>query len=303
MVMTRLPKDIDLNLLPVFDALMRHESVTRAAQDVVLTQASASNALSRLRLALGDRVLERQGNKMVPTALARALWPAVSDALGQISTALAALEGFDPATARDRFRIGLDDYAVSTLGAELGSRVQAEAQGVTLEILPATHPANDDQLRRGEMDLFCGAVWRPAPGLASLPLWEEDFVGLAARGHGFGTHPPIEAVLAVPHVLVSTRGVVRGNLDAGLMAIDRSRRVAATVPTYDAAARLAAQSGLLFFCGRRLARRFAALHDLVPFEPPVAVPGFDMKLLWNRRDDGSLALAWLRGQLRDLAGA
>ncbi len=37
-------------------------------------------------------------------------------------------------------------------------------------------------------------------------------------------------------------------------------------------------------------------------EPSVAVPGFHMELLWNRRDDGALALAWPRNLLSDLAG-
>ncbi len=58
---------LDLNLLRVFAVLMEERSVSRAAPRLRLTQASASNALARLRATLGDRVLERQGNAMVPT--------------------------------------------------------------------------------------------------------------------------------------------------------------------------------------------------------------------------------------------
>lgn len=300
--MPQLPRNLDLNLLPVFDALMRRQSVTLAAQDVGLTQASASNALTRLRRALGDRLLERQGNRMVPTRLALALWPAVAGALGQIAGGIEAVRAFDPATATDRFRIGMDDYAVSTLAADLAAQLAALAPGTQLEILPATHPADDDRLRRGEIDLFCGAVWQGAPGLGQSVLWGEQFTGLAAPRLALGPAPSLDAVLALPHVLVSVRGAVRGNLDVGLASLGRARRVGATVPSYDTAARLAAEAGHLFFCGTRLARRFQALYGLSAFDPPLAVPGFQIRMLWNRRDDGSPAQGWLRGQIAALAG-
>lgn len=300
--MTRLTRTTDLNLLPVFDALMRRESVTLAARDVGLTQASASNALDRLRKALNDRILERQGNRMVPTLRAKALWRAVSEALGQLSSALETLHDFEPATSGERFRVGLDDCAVSTLGAELATRLRELAPNATLEPLPATHPAGEDDLRRSEIDLFCGAIWQPAPGLGTHLLWIESFVGLAARTHGFDDRPDLEAVLAVPHVLVSIRGAASGNVDAGLAPLGRTRRVATTVPTLDAAARLVAGSDHLYFCGRRLTRGFPDIHGLVPFDPPFRIPGFQIKLLWNGRDSGSPALTRLPSQLIDLAG-
>ena len=72
--MASLMSKLDYNLLLVLRALMEERSVTRAAARLGLTQSSMSNALNRLRVALGDRVLEREGNLMVPTTAARALW-------------------------------------------------------------------------------------------------------------------------------------------------------------------------------------------------------------------------------------
>ncbi|WP_308187555.1 LysR family transcriptional regulator [Paraburkholderia aspalathi] len=42
-------RDLDLNLLVVFDALLRERSVTRAASEVGLSQGAMSHALNRLR--------------------------------------------------------------------------------------------------------------------------------------------------------------------------------------------------------------------------------------------------------------
>ena len=52
---------LDLNLLKVFEALMTEGSVTRAASALTMTQPAVSNALARLRDALGDPLFVRSG--------------------------------------------------------------------------------------------------------------------------------------------------------------------------------------------------------------------------------------------------
>ncbi len=46
-------RQLDLNLLLVFDALMQEGNLTRAAQRLHLSQSTVSNALARLRQQLG----------------------------------------------------------------------------------------------------------------------------------------------------------------------------------------------------------------------------------------------------------
>ncbi|PJG45002.1 hypothetical protein CAF53_26385 [Sphingobium sp. LB126] len=45
----------DMNLLLVFDALLREKTLTRAGQSLGITQSGASHALKRLRVFFGDR--------------------------------------------------------------------------------------------------------------------------------------------------------------------------------------------------------------------------------------------------------
>ena len=60
-------RTLDLNLLKVFDAIMAERSLTKAAQQLALTQPAVSNALRRLREALGDELLVRKGRNLEPT--------------------------------------------------------------------------------------------------------------------------------------------------------------------------------------------------------------------------------------------
>lgn len=292
---------IDLSLLRVFDALMRHRSVSAAARELGLTQPSVSNALSRLRTGLGDRLLERQGNRMVPSARASALWLDLADGLARIEAALAASREFQPATAQGVFRVGMHDYAQVLLGARLGQELRDSAPGMTLECFPVGSDAEDEMLRQGTLDLILRSGDRPSPGLNRETLIREDFVGLAAPGHPLLAGPlTLPGWLATPQVLVSSRGMQPGNVDMALRALGLARRIGCTVHGLDLAARMTASTRMVMTAGRHVAPAIADSHGLVRFELPLEVPGFDLVMLWNRRDDTSPSLGWLRETLKDV---
>ena len=77
-------RTLDLNLLRVFDQVMTERSLTRAANKLALTQPAVSNALRRLRTALGDDLVKRGARGIEPTPRALALWPSVQQALLQL---------------------------------------------------------------------------------------------------------------------------------------------------------------------------------------------------------------------------
>src|SRR6202008_636843 len=81
-------RSLDLNLLRVFDQVMAERNLTRAARNLAMTQPAVSNALARLREALGHKLVARSGYGVEPTPRALALWPAISDALKQIEASI-----------------------------------------------------------------------------------------------------------------------------------------------------------------------------------------------------------------------
>src|ERR1700724_2749655 len=78
----------DLNLLIVFDAVMRERSVTRAAAGIGLSQPAVSHALGRLRHLLGDELFVRTPTGMTPTPRAEILAGPLRDALSDLRLAL-----------------------------------------------------------------------------------------------------------------------------------------------------------------------------------------------------------------------
>ena len=68
-------RSLDLNLLVAFDAMLKHQNVTKAAEAIKLSQPAMSAALSRLRALFDDPLFVRTGAGMVPTPKAQALSP------------------------------------------------------------------------------------------------------------------------------------------------------------------------------------------------------------------------------------
>lgn len=290
-----LVEKLDYNLLRIFQTLMEERSVTRAAARLGLTQSSMSNALSRLRKALGDRVLEREGNVMVPTVAARALWNELDAPLRAVEAGLAAHQAFDPAAFAGEIRIAVDDYALELLGMPIVGALSARAPGARFSLLPSATGDSGDSLFTGEADLLVGTSWRLAEGLRKQTLFGETFVGMVDRHHPLaGTGPTLSAYLAHPHVLVSGRGIVAGNVDAALRPLGDRRRVTLSVPTFASAPAFLAGTDRILNLGRRLAAVYERRYPVATFELPVPVPGFDVSLIWHPRNSGGALHGWLR---------
>src|SRR5947208_2470700 len=102
-------QDVDLNLLRVFDAVLRERAVTAAAARLGLTQPAVSNALARLRAVFGDALFVRTPAGMEPTPFARGVAEPVRQALALLESALSHGPGFDPANSTRAFRFYMSD--------------------------------------------------------------------------------------------------------------------------------------------------------------------------------------------------
>src|SRR6185436_9824171 len=130
-------RTLDLNLLRVFDQVMAERNLTRAARNLSMTQPAVSNALNRLRDALGDRLVSRSGYGVEPTPRAMALWPAVADALRQLESSITPGE-FVASRATSTFTLAMADATATELVPGLVGILEREAPGVSIRTVPLT---------------------------------------------------------------------------------------------------------------------------------------------------------------------
>lgn len=151
---------VDLNLLVVFDALYQTRNVTAAGLRLNRAQPSVSNALSRLRILLGDPLFVRSGGGMQPTPRAHQLMPPIRQVLEQIDLTLAPPVDFDPASARERrFTLAAGDYADITLLPAIIGKLRRDAPGIDIRVSRLDRRRIHQQLARGEVDIALGGIF------------------------------------------------------------------------------------------------------------------------------------------------
>lgn len=291
---------LDYNLLRVFRVLMEERSVTLAARRLGLTQSSMSNALNRLRSALDDRVLEREGNIMVPTMAAQALWDRIALPLGQLESEIGLHGEFRPLQHTGVFRIAVEDYALEVAGARMAQILQAAAPNAQLAVMPFTQASDAEMLASGEADLAIAADWALPPGLKTQRLFSETFAAVVDAGHPLaGRTPTIDEYVAYPHILVSGRGIVAGNVDAALTPTRRRRHVCLSLPSFSSAPAFLAGSQCILNLGSRLAAVYVDRFGLAPLHIPIRVPGFELAMIWHPRNTNAPMHQWLRARVQE----
>src|SRR5262245_2997057 len=195
---------LDLNLLRVFDAVLRDRSVTGAARHLGLTQPAVSNALARLRTSFDDPLFVRTPEGMDATPFARELAEPVRQALALLESALAHGPGFDPATSTRAFRFYMSDLGQIEFLPPLVEFAQRTAPGVRLEAVALEVEDIGDALASGALDLAVGFL----PGLGQpvrrQPLFRDPYVCLMRADHPAARgRLTKKAFLEASHALVS----------------------------------------------------------------------------------------------------
>ncbi|MBF9029825.1 LysR family transcriptional regulator [Rhodobacterales bacterium HKCCE3408] len=292
-------KTLDLNLLRVLDALLSEGSVTRAGEKIGLSQPAVSAALARLRSALGDPLLVRQGQGLVPTDYARSIAPELRRALDGISTLLAGPASYDPAKGTETFRLSGSDFFAELLMPELAHRIGTEAPGVRVQLVDLVPQDYVSSLERYDADLLLIPSTDFPDWIDSQPLFRSTFRVIARSGHpalpGRGGQIDLDTFCALPHVLFSPEGRLASIGDDALTKLGRSRKVTMTLATFYGVARAVAASDAIALVPGQFAEALAPVIGLNHYAAPLPVTVPVITMAWHRRSSNDPAHQWLRG--------
>src|SRR5690349_17817859 len=189
----------DLNLLVLFEVVLRERHVGRAADRLNLTPSAVSHGLGRLRRLLNDPLFLRTPKGVVPTARAAELAAPIADVLARVRSVVAAAAPFDAATSSRRFAIGAPDGASAVVLPPLLAEMRERAPGIDLslrQILPGAAGRRwQDSLHDLEaraLDVAVIPVDEVPARFVARSLYEEDFVVAMRAGHPFADDPSLD---------------------------------------------------------------------------------------------------------------
>ncbi|HVU52979.1 MAG TPA: LysR family transcriptional regulator [Polyangia bacterium] len=294
---------LNLNLLPVLDALLAERSVSRAGARLGLSQPAVSNALAQLRDILKDPLLVRKGTAMVPTERALSLAGPLRAALLALEQGLEPAAAFDPASAERGFTIMTNDFVAFALLPRLLTRLQREAPKVRLQVRAWQEHGIPPELARGDVDLVLGFNRGLPPGHHAKPLFDDRFVFVARK-----RHPLVRGKItlaqytnsALAHIIVSQEPNARGVVDDVLAQRGLTRNVALRLSHFLLVPPIVAATDYVAALSELVARPMAGPLSLQLLEMPLDAGGATVQLGWHERTAASPAHAWLRALVEDV---
>jgi DNA-binding transcriptional LysR family regulator len=292
---------VDLNLLFVLHVVLEEGSVVRAAVRLCLTPSAVSNALARVRAALGDALLVREGKRLVPTSRALQIQPVLAIAVRSLEAALRVDQAFDPTTVDRRWTIGASDYSGAVLLPPLVAALRERAPRGSIRVTPIETALSGRALQLGNASLLIGRFPTPPDGCRVADLWNDEAVTIARLGHPhIRGRLTMEASAASPHVLTSPIDGTMGHVDRAMSELSPARTAGLLVPHFVLVPLVVSSTDHIATIPRRLAERFAPLLGLQVLEPPCAIDAIKVQAMWHQRTDDDPAEAFLRTTIVEL---
>jgi len=148
---------VDLNLLPVFEAVYEEQSLSRAAVRLAMTQSAVSHAVTRLRTLFRDELFVRQPRGVLPTPTADVVYARIRGALGMVREAVDELQGFNAKTSTRRFFVAIPHPLGPMIALRLRERLARIAPKIDVVVSTRSRPIDLDRaLREGRVDYLRG---------------------------------------------------------------------------------------------------------------------------------------------------
>lgn len=293
---------LDLEWLSVFDQVYKTASVSKAAERLGLAQAAASTALNKLRTHFNDRLFARTAQGMQPTPFAEQIRPALAEVLLQLEKTQGSRATFDPASAKQSFRMCVTDISEVVLLPGLLNHLRKVAPGVQIETeMISTQTGR--RLEDGEVDLAIGFMPQLDAGFFQQKLFAQNFVCLVAQNHPrIGSRMTVKGFSAEAHATVTSSGTGHAIVDKTLARLGIERNVVVQLSNFLGVARIVAQTELVVIVPRILGQILVEQEPVKMVEPPFKLPAYAVKQHWHERFHADAGNVWLRRTLAELFG-
>ncbi|MGH6641174.1 MAG: LysR substrate-binding domain-containing protein [Bradyrhizobium sp.] len=287
----------DLNLLPVFEAVLAERHVGKAARRLNLTPSAVSHGLNRLRFLLNDPLFLRTPKGVAPTTRAIELAEPIADILARVRRVVTSAAPFDPASSERRFTIGAPDATAAVLLPPLIQEMERAAPRIDISMRHLLRDTAIAELDARVADVVVVPMDDVPARFTHKVIFEDDFVIVSRAGHPFAETPTLDCYCDMKHLMVSTTGDPRAYFDDVLAREGRSRRVAMTVPNFMLAFALLAETDLIAALPRGLLAMHGARFGLIGTTAPFPVRKFQLRAIAPKVAMMDAGVEWLFGLL------
>jgi DNA-binding transcriptional LysR family regulator len=294
---SKLCTELNIFQIRVLDALLREQSLTRAADLLNTTQPALSKTLSRLRLHFDDPLFVRVAHRMKPTAKAQSLASSVGSIIRELSVLQSEQLPFSPAVSSRDFKFFGTDAAAIVLFPPVLRKMQECAPNIQLAAVTVDARHLHSALESGQVDLAAGSFRFLIQGIKRQLLFKTNYVSLVRRRHpGLTELKSLAAFTSEQHVLVTplALGHYTEVIEHALESALPRRNITAHVAGFATAGLLAKHTDAIVTVPKPLGMLLARDLNLDVFQTPVKLPPIEIYQYWHERYDRDPGHEWLR---------
>ena len=299
--------NVDLNLFRIAAALYQHRNVSKAAQELGLSQSAVSHALGRLRDQFGDPMFVRTSRGIAPTEFARSIQTELLEVVHQSERILTRKTAFDPKEAKGRITIATTDYFEIVIMPKLLKKLEREAPGVQVSIRPTVGELPKRELEEGKIDLAIAGFYEDLPeGFYRTKLFTDSFSSATSKEHSkFKTRLTTEDYYSAKHALITLQGDMRdpmaqgrahGRIQGGKKAL--ARDIVYGSYSFTGMAWVLSSSDLILTAPSLLLEQYGKFFPIRIWPCPVDIEPINIQMIWHMQTQEDPLRKWIREELR-----
>ncbi len=288
-------RNFDLNLLVVLGAVLQHQSVSAAADELSMSQSSASHALTRLRRLLGDELFVKTRNRMMPTPKALELAGPINEILQSAGNILLSTSSFQPEQAVRTLTLALGDVGEIMLLPTLLDYVRQTAPSCKIQTVTSIASEAERELLDGKLDLYVGYIASPSLDLMCQKLYNDDMVVICAEDYPYDGVMTMADYARADHVTHQIRSSSKTRVDHLLERHGLQRNARISTPNAAATPFIVSNDKtLISLFPRSLAVFMQKTHKLKILELDFDTGTIEVLQYWHRRYNNDPLVSWLR---------
>jgi len=286
---------LDIKQLRVFQALIREQSASKAANQLGLTQQAVSEQLKKLRDVFEDRLFLRKANGFVPTPFAETLSPQIDELLIGLQS-LTTAKTFKPGNAQGTYVIAATDYAQQIVLPNLIAILRTKSPKLKIIVRDFEIDTMHELMESGKVNLAIAFPDYVPTAWPTVKLYEEHHICVAASNSTIHKKAvSLADIAAHPSIVASpSRPNFKGSIDDWFGGFGLKRNVVISAPCFSIVPLYLEKTDSVAFLPSRAVTGTA----LTPIPLPQQPDPFDVIAAWHPRYNDDALHKWVVAMLK-----
>jgi len=285
---------LDFKLLLSLSRLLKHRSVSLAADEMNMSQPAMSRSLAKLRAMFNDPLFVRTSNGMQPTTRALSLEQPLNRTLEQLNELVLNKE-FLPKLCNRNFRLHMSSYTAQAHLSDISDEFYRAAPKAQIEVIDLKEKSLLNQNAQDIDLVLCSQMMKVPETYHRFPVGQESSYCFMAKNHPLATGKfALDDYLRYSHIVTTLGGGPNFPIETTLSKLGKVRKVGLRSPHYLAALEVLSRSQMLFSSSPLVPDRFREQFSITSRPLPFMHDTLQYALAWPPTVHNDPAQQWFR---------